>query len=153
MGTFSLAEAVERSVLCWLATADAAGAPSVSPKEVFAAAGEDRVLIADIASPRSVRNIAAQQRVCLALLDVFAQRGHQLYGSARILAPGDERWVEASDELERITQGRYPFRRIIEVTVDRVHPIVAPSYALYPEVPEAERRAAAMRSYGVRPER
>ncbi|WP_313952801.1 pyridoxamine 5'-phosphate oxidase family protein [Accumulibacter sp.] len=34
---------IKRSVLCWLATADADGAPNVSPKEVFCAFGRDSV--------------------------------------------------------------------------------------------------------------
>ena len=40
---------VRRSVLCWLATADANGQPNVSPKEVFALARENRWLMAHIA--------------------------------------------------------------------------------------------------------
>ena len=49
--------AVESAVLCWLATVDAEGRPSVSPKEIFSLAGDD-IVIAHIASPRSVRNLS-----------------------------------------------------------------------------------------------
>ena len=34
------------SVLCWLATVDADGTPNVSPKEIFASHGDDRIVIA-----------------------------------------------------------------------------------------------------------
>lgn len=42
---------VQRSVLCWLATVDAQGQPNVSPKEVFALVGDNRLLIAPIVAP------------------------------------------------------------------------------------------------------
>jgi predicted pyridoxine 5'-phosphate oxidase superfamily flavin-nucleotide-binding protein len=48
---------IENSVLCWLATVDAAGVPNVSPKEIFDHYNDDRIIIADIASSNSVRNI------------------------------------------------------------------------------------------------
>ena len=48
------------SVLCWLATVDADGTPNVSPKEIFASHGDDRIVIADIASPVSVKNLRAK---------------------------------------------------------------------------------------------
>lgn len=40
---------IDRSVLCWLATVDATGAPNVSPKEVFCAYGASTLLVANIA--------------------------------------------------------------------------------------------------------
>lgn len=76
----AVTELLDRSVLCWLATVGGDGTPTVSPKELFVAAPPDRVLIADVASPRSVRNIRARPQVCVAAVDVFEQRGFQLYG-------------------------------------------------------------------------
>ena len=61
-----------RSVLCWLATSSGDG-PSVSPKEIFACYGEDRVIIANIASPQSVQNVARDPRVCVSFVNVFSQ--------------------------------------------------------------------------------
>lgn len=50
-------DAIRKSVLCWLATADAQGRPKVSPKEIFAALDDKHIVITHIASPQSVRNI------------------------------------------------------------------------------------------------
>ena len=66
---------IERSVLCWLATADAAGVPNVSPKEIFVPFGDDHLLIANIASPESVKNIRGNPHVCVSFVDVFVQKG------------------------------------------------------------------------------
>ena len=58
MFTGEVRQAVDRSVLCWLATVDADGQPNVSPKEIFCAIDDVTLLIAEIASPVSRRNIA-----------------------------------------------------------------------------------------------
>ena len=55
---------LKNSVLCWLATVDPTGVPNVTPEEIFASDGDDRVVIADIASSNSVRNIRLQPK-CL----------------------------------------------------------------------------------------
>ncbi|MGP5019843.1 ANTAR domain-containing protein [Vreelandella alkaliphila] len=57
--TTEVRESVERSVLCWLATSDENGQPNVSPKEVFAVADSQNIVVANIASPRSAKNIRA----------------------------------------------------------------------------------------------
>ena len=67
----------ERSVLCWLATASTTGQPNVSPKELFAVADDEHVVVANIASPTSAKNIRANAQVCLSFVDVFAQKGYK----------------------------------------------------------------------------
>ena len=49
--TSEVAESIDCSVLCWLATVSSDGIPNVSPKEAFLHDGQGRVLIANIASP------------------------------------------------------------------------------------------------------
>jgi len=70
-----LRTAIETSVLCWLATVDADGQPNVSPKEIFCmGAGPNEVLVAEIASPVSKRNLSKNPKVCISAVDIFAQR-------------------------------------------------------------------------------
>ena len=147
--TADMRAAVEASVLCWLATADAQGQPNVSPKEVFAPLG-DRIVIAHIASPGSVRNIRANPRVSVAVLDVFAQEGWKFSGTAAILEPGDGGFTPAAAPLEAITGGAYPIRAVIAIDVSAADRIVAPSAWLYPDRPPEETRAGVLERYGVR---
>ena len=49
----------DQFVLCWLATVSEKGVPNVSPKELFIFEREKQLLIANIASPQSVKNIRA----------------------------------------------------------------------------------------------
>lgn len=62
---------IEKSILCWLATADSEGMPNVSPKEIFTHHNEDYVLIANICSPGTVANIKFNPKVCLSFIDIF----------------------------------------------------------------------------------
>jgi predicted pyridoxine 5'-phosphate oxidase superfamily flavin-nucleotide-binding protein len=146
--TDEIRAAVDRAVLCWLATADADGQPNVSPKEVFAALGDDLV-IAHIASPRSVRNVRVNPRVCVSVLEVFEQRGWKLTGRATIVEPADPAFTHLAAPLEAITEGGYPIRAIFRVAVEHAEPIVAPSSWLYPDRDPAVTRAGVLRRYGV----
>lgn len=145
--------AMKKSILCWLATADAQGCPNVSPKEIFCAQGADRLLIANIASPGSAANIASNPAVCVSFVDPFAQKGFKLNGRARLVTVGDDDFDRLSEPLTALAGPRFPFASLFAIDVISVVPIVAPSYRLYPGTLESVQIASAMRAYGVRPER
>lgn len=151
MLTDEIRDYLRRSVLCWLATVDEGGWPSVSPKEVFAALDERRLVIAHIASPGSVKNIRTHPEVCVSFVDVFSQRGFKVYGRARFVRRDEIEYAEVVPPLEAITQGAFPIHGVIVVEVERTATIVAPSYRLVPGTTEVSQRAAAMRTYGVVP--
>ncbi|MDA9893807.1 pyridoxamine 5'-phosphate oxidase family protein [Flavobacteriaceae bacterium] len=50
-----LKEAFDSIVLCWLATVSSQGEPNVSPKELFFVLDTETLLIANIASPQSLK--------------------------------------------------------------------------------------------------
>jgi uncharacterized protein len=140
--------AVRNCVLCWLATVDEQGAPNVSPKEVFQLQG-DRLLIANIASPTSVRNIHHSPKVCVSMIDIFVQRGYKFIGTADLINDTDERWEDLSAPLVELAGPSFPIRDVIVVRVSRVEPIAAPSYRLFPERTEQDQVDAALSTYGV----
>ncbi|HEX5534560.1 MAG TPA: pyridoxamine 5'-phosphate oxidase family protein [Actinomycetales bacterium] len=142
---------LQRSVLCWLSTASADGRPNVSPKEIFAPAPPNTVLIADIASPRSVTNIGVNPFVCIAAVDVFEQRGFQLYGQAELIQADGPRFEETVPPLRAKAGPDFTIRRVISVSIDRVSPIIAPSYWVRPDMDADTRRAGVFATYGVRP--
>jgi uncharacterized protein len=145
-----IAEA-EAAVLCWLATVDPDGAPSVSPKEIFAPLGTNRLIIADVASTGSVDNVRAHPPVCVSFIDVFKQKGFKLRGRAEILTPGDDRFADECSVLRALAGEAFPIRHVISVAVERVERIWAPSYAIFPERTDEERMAPVYARYGVRP--
>lgn len=141
----------KRSVLCWLATADERGQPNVSPKEVFAVADDEHIVVANIASPGSAKNIGVNGKVCLSFVDVFAQKGLKVIGTATDVKPSESeysRWVEP---LRKMVGDRFPIHSVFVVRIAIAEQIIAPSYRLYPsETTEASQVQSALRTYGVR---
>lgn len=142
---------IDNSVLCWLATADADGMPNVSPKEIFASFGEDRIIIAEIASRQSLANIEANPQVCVSFVDVFRQQGFKLKGMASIRVPDDADFAEVHTPLAEMAGPGFPIRAVIDIKVSKLARIWAPSYALFPERSLQDRMADAYRTYGVHP--
>lgn len=146
----AIKQSIEASVLCWLATANAKGEPNVSPKELWVAHGDTRVLIANIASPNSVANIRENPKVCVSFVDIFRQKGFKLRGTARIVESASKQFPALLRELHMLGGEDFPVKSIIEVTVTATEPIIAPSYWLFPETTEQSQIEQAMNTYGVR---
>jgi len=143
-----LEEFVSRSVLCWLETVDESGMPNVSPKEVFDVV-DGRLVIANIASPRTAANIQANPWVCASLLDVFEQKGLRVAGRATLRSASAPDADGMRERLEAITGGRFPFSEMFVVEVEGVQPYMAPSWHVFPGMDPVARREGALRSYGV----
>jgi predicted pyridoxine 5'-phosphate oxidase superfamily flavin-nucleotide-binding protein len=129
---------------------DAEGQPNVSPKEVWAIADDAHVVVANIASPLSARNIAHQPQVCLSFVDVFVQKGFKLVGTARAVRAADPEFSAWVAPLLSMVGQRFVIHNVLVIRVTSVAPIVAPSYRFYPdETTEASQVASAMRTYNV----
>lgn len=139
------------AVLCWLASCGPDAGPSVSPKEIWTLDGSDRVLIADIASAGSLRNLRGNPKVCVSFVDIFRQRGWKLYGEAELIAAEDPRFADIAAPVLELAGADYPLRHVIVTHIARAARIMAPSYRLFPGRSEAERIGQAHRAYGVRP--
>ena len=141
----------EGAVLCWLATVDSTGTPNVTPKEIFAFYGDEHLVIADIASSNSVRNIRSHPSVCVSFVDVFRQRDFKLVGTGTIVGREDEDFPILGAELLRMAGSSFPIRHVISVRIDQTSRIWAPSYRLLPDQTEGQRMRQAYHAYGVEP--
>ena len=113
-----LRTAIETSVLCWLATVDADGQPNVSPKEIFCmGAGPNEVLVAEIASPVSKRNLSKNPKVCISVVDIFAQKGIKAYGTAALVTPAEPNFAAIVQPLTRMAGPEFNIRAVIRVAV------------------------------------
>lgn len=139
------------AVLCWCATCAPDGTPNVSPKEIFAPAGKDDLVIADIASPVTVRNVRAGSPLCVSFIDIFRQKGWKLEGPAEIIARSDAGFPDAVRDLAEMAGPDFPIRHVIRMRITRHTRIIAPSYRFRPNMADEERIACAMRAYGVEP--
>lgn len=139
------------AVLCWLASCGPDAEPSVSPKEIWVLDGDDRVLIADIASAGSLRNLRQNPKACVSFVDIFRQRGWKLYGEAELIAAEDPRFADIAAPVLDLAGTDYPLRHVIVMRIARAARIMAPSYKLFPARSVSERIAEAQRTYAVRP--
>ncbi len=148
MLTKKVRASIDNSVLCWLATVSNQGIPNVSPKEVFKYYGDDKIIVANIASPQTKKNIENNKNVCISFIDILIQKGFQLKGTARVINKMSVEFKNMEAELLKITKGKFPFLTIFEITITTVKPIIAPKYILYPETTEKDQIESAKQTYG-----
>jgi len=147
--TKEIKEYIDKSVLCWLATVSTKGIPNVSPKEIFTNYRSDSIIVANIASPQTVRNIKQNQNVCVSFIDILVQKGFQIKGKAEIIGKMDSEFAALEKELTKMTGGKFPFGTITKINIEQAKPIIAPSYVLYPETTEEEQIESAKKTYGI----
>lgn len=148
--TDDVRQVARRSVLCWLATADAHGQPSVSPKEVWAIVDDEHLVVAHIASPGSARSIRHNAQVCVSFLDIFVQKGFKVIGVATELTPSAPDFSTWAQPLQAMVGDRFKIHGVFVIRAKEVHPIVAPSYVFYPaDTTEEAQVQSALRTYGV----
>ena len=146
--TEDIKAAISDSVLCWLATSSTDNMPNVSPKEIFNCIEDDTIIVANIASPQTVKNIRANKNVCISFIDVLKQKGFQLKGEAKIVVKSSSAFSNMEKVLLLLTKGNFPFATITKITVTDAKPIIAPKYLLYPNTTEQEQIESAKKSYG-----
>ncbi|UJF16901.1 pyridoxamine 5'-phosphate oxidase family protein [Vibrio sp. SS-MA-C1-2] len=139
----------EKSVLCWLATAGSDLTPNVSPKELFAFIDEELMVIANISSPESEKNILQNPKVCVSFIEVFEQRGFKVKGTAEVVYPNDAQWQTYLTALEMIVEEPYPISNIFAVRVEALSKILAPSYTLFPHISVESKIKKALENYKV----
>lgn len=143
---------MDRTVLCWLATASTDARPNVSPKEIFTL-HNGHIFVANIASPGTKKNLLENKQACIVFLDIFTQKGIQIKGEGTIIFEQDENWKEVSEKFNVLTKGAFPFRSIFQITPKVSKPILAPSYIMHPTTKEEDQIEAAKLAYGLSLER
>ncbi len=152
MLTTDIKKSIDTCILCWLATVDENQQPNVSPKEMFTHLDDHTLLIANLASPSSVRNIAQQPKVSVSFVDVFIQKGFKLKGEAQLITKEDSSYAVNAKRLTDLFSDKFPIQSIIEIKVTKVDTIQAPSYWLFPNsTTEQSQIEGAMKTYGVKP--
>ena len=125
----ALIEFVDEWRLGHIATIGPEG-PNVSPKGTFQALDASRLAFAEIRSPQTLENIAADPRVEVNMVDVFARKGARFRGRATSHALDDltakaltPRWRDVFGEA---LAARFKGFVVIELT--SVKPLVTPAY-------------------------
>jgi len=130
--TESIKSCLDQSVLCWLASCSTDLIPNVSPKEIFTHIDNEFIIIANIASPNTIKNIKANPNICISAIDILIQKGYQLKGKAEIIVKSDPLFKKLYAPLYHLAGDRFPFSSIIKMKLESAKEILAPSYILYP---------------------
>ena len=145
--TTQLKNSIDACVLFWLATSSKDNIPNVSPKEMVTHYKSEYIIIANIASPQTVKNCKQNKNVCISFIDILVQKGFQLKGKASIITHTDAEYSQMKMLLEKMTEGNFPFKTITKISIDSCKKILAPRYILYPQTTEKEQINNAKRMY------
>jgi len=151
MITTEVKKYIDKSVLCWLGTSNKENEPNVSPKEMFTYQDDNTLLIANIASPNSIKNIKENPNVCVSFVDVFVQKGYKIKGAATLINKNTENFNSKVKPLTDLFSDTFPILSVIEIKVTQVETIQAPSYFLYKDTTEESQIESAMKTYNVKP--
>lgn len=80
---------------------------------------------------------------------MFVQKGYQIHGTAEIINKTYSNFDKMESILIKMTEGKFPFWSITQITIEKVKKIIAPKYILYPETSEKEQIKSAKKLYGV----
>ena len=147
--TDAIREEVDAAVVCWLATVSAEGEPNVSPKELWAIYDDTSLVVANIASPVTQRNLQSSGRACLSFIDVFRQKGFKLTGAGTYYPETDDAFPKLAASLLEVAGEAFKVKGVFYIKPAVAAPIIAPSYYVHGRS-EAEMVAQSHETYGVR---
>ena len=98
---------------------------------------DDHVVFADIASPRTVGNVAANPYVEINIVNPFSRRGFRFKGRAEVLRDGEE-FITIARELCEHDSPAFPVNSVVRVEAAR--PVLSPAFTCDPSAKEADIR-------------
>lgn len=136
--------------LCYVATVTPDGKPNLSPKGSLRVLDDDHLAFADIMSPQTMRNLAANPFAELNMVHPFLRRGYRFKGRCEVFTEGETFDLVANELWER--EGRqYPVNAVVKVTLETALPVRSPAYVFNKGVDEKAVARVWMERYGVGP--
>ena len=124
--TDDMRRVLEEQQLGFVATVTPDGKPNLSPKGTTKAWDDDHLVFADICSPNTVANLAANPAMEVNVVDPAVRKGYRFKGTATVLSNGPQ-----YDEIEAWYRARgstNPFRHIVLMKVEDAQPLWSPAY-------------------------
>ena len=145
----SLLKYIDESVLCWLATSNQENEPNVSPKEMFVLKDPQTLVIANIASPISQKNIQQNPKVCVSMVNIFTQKGLKIKGLAKDIGKNDAAFSMLKNLFKDTLPEAFEIKSFFEIEMQETKEILAPSYVIFPETNEESQIKVAYKTYKI----
>lgn len=129
--TPEMQQALAEQRLIFAATVGPDGIPNLSPKGTAMAWDDDHILFADLASPGTMANLAANPAIELNIVNPFSRRGYRFKGTAAIHQDDDihqaviTRMRSGTPSLQRLAD---QVRAVALVKVEQALPLISPGY-------------------------
>ncbi|MFA6115288.1 MAG: pyridoxamine 5'-phosphate oxidase family protein [Sphingomonas sp.] len=140
---------IKQAILSFVATVNDDGTPSLSPKASLTVRG-GQLYFADIASPRTIRNLKRYPAVEINVVDMFQRRGYRFTGRAVILSPGDDEYSMIADWVRATNGQEYPVDHVVRIETMAISPLLSPAHVFAdPPRSQDEIRNTYLERYGV----
>ena len=117
---------VDRQRLGYVATVTPYGEPNLSPKGTTAVWDEDRLVFADIASPRTIKNLQRNAALEVNVVDPLTRKGFRFKGTGEVVKEG--RLFDDVVAFYRARGVRGTIRHVVLVHVTQAVPLISPAY-------------------------
>ena len=130
--TPEMQKVVAEQKLGFIATVGADGMPNLSPKGTFLVLDTNRLMFAEMRSPNTVRNIAANPAVEVNFVDVFSRKGLRCKGKARFEPAGSTEYDALYPPFEAQWGADFGalFNGIVVIDLDSAAELTSPAYDL-----------------------
>ncbi|HZZ90485.1 MAG TPA: pyridoxamine 5'-phosphate oxidase family protein [Caulobacteraceae bacterium] len=124
--TDEMKRVVEEQQLGFVATVRPDGTPNLSPKGTTAIWDDDHLVFADICSPDTVANLAANPAIEINVVDMLSRRGYRFRGTAQVF--GDGPGYDAGLAFYSARGSTSAKAHIVLVKVETAAEVVSPAY-------------------------
>jgi predicted pyridoxine 5'-phosphate oxidase superfamily flavin-nucleotide-binding protein len=124
--TDDMRRVVEEQQLGFVATVTPDGRPSLSPKGTTAVWDDEHLAFADVRSPGTIRNLAANPAMEINVVDPILRKGYRFRGTAEVLSDGPR--LEQAIAFYRARGSTSLIRRVVLMKVEAVSPLISPAY-------------------------
>ena len=127
--TEDMKDMVGRLRLCDVATVTPDGKPNLSPKGSLKVLDDEHLAFADIMSPQTMRNLAANPHIEVNMVDPFLRRGYRFKGRCEVHKDGAV-FDSVANELWSREGKQYPVNAVVRIKVEMTAPVKSPAYVL-----------------------
>ncbi|MGO6724624.1 pyridoxamine 5'-phosphate oxidase family protein [Rhizobium ruizarguesonis] len=142
---------IKQAILSFVATVNEDGTPNLSPKASLTI--RNGVLyFADIASPKTIRNLRRNPAVEINVVDIFQRRGYRFTGHALVLLPNDAEYLMIAEWVRSANGAEYPVDHVVKIETTSITPLLSPAHVFaQPPRDQDEIRNTYYQKYAVKP--